>query len=357
MENVYSQLKMFHFRHALDALSGGRVSPPIHIRLKPINACNHKCFYCCYRNNDLYLGQLMNEKDMISREKMIEIVDDMADMGVRAVTFTGGGEPLIYPYIAETVRMLFEKKIKVAVLTNGSALKGEVGDLLAKGASWVRISIDATNGPMLAESRKTDEQEFDRIINNIKQFSSRKNPDCELGINFIITRLNAGHVYEFISLMKACGADHVKVSECVVGTTAEENNAYHKDHFDTVLNEVIRADRDLSGNGFRVINKFHDFEALYDKHYTWCPYICGFLNVIAADLNVYTCQDKAYTQSGLIGNLKNERLSELFRSDAYQKNALGINPSIVCDHHCVQHNKNLALLDYLTTDKKHLEFV
>lgn len=357
MENVYSQVKMFHFHDKLDSLQKTRISTPLHVRLKPINACNHKCFYCCYRSDNLYLGQLMKEKDMIPGDKMMEIVRDMAEMGVKAVTFTGGGEPLIYPHIAETARALLDHGIKVAVLTNGSALRGEVRDVLAKGASWVRISIDATNGPMLAESRKVPVTEFDRIIDNIREFSKAKRDDCELGINFIITKLNADSVYEFIRLMKESGANHVKVSECVVGTTAKENNDYHRGHFDKVLNEIIRADKDLSGNGFRVINKFHDFEDLYDKSYTWCPYICGFLNVIAADLNVYTCQDKAYTQTGLIGSLKNQRLKDVWLSKEYKQKALDINPSQICDHHCVQHNKNLALLDYLTTDEKHLEFV
>lgn len=357
MENVYSQAKMFHFHDKLDVLQHSRFATPVHVRLKPINACNHKCFYCCYRNDDLYLGQLMNERDMIPGDKMREIVDDLADMGVRAVTFTGGGEPLIYPHIVDTVGTLLDHRIKVAVLTNGSALKGEVMDVLAKGASWVRISIDATNGPMLSESRRVGVGEFDRIIGNIQAFSKAKHEDCELGINFIITRLNADSVYEFISLMKEKGANHVKVSECVVGTTARENNDYHKDHFDKVLKEIIRADKELSGNGFRVINKFHDFEDLYDKAYTWCPYICGFLNVIGADLNVYTCQDKAYTGTGLIGSLKNKRLKDLWMSDEFRQSVRGIDPSRVCDHHCVQHHKNLALLDYLTTDEKHLEFV
>jgi len=103
MENVYSQSKIFHFNEKMTDLKADKITPPVHVRLKPINACNHRCFYCCYRNEELYLGQKMNEKDMIPREKMREIVKDLSASGVKAVTFTGGGEPLIYPYICETV--------------------------------------------------------------------------------------------------------------------------------------------------------------------------------------------------------------------------------------------------------------
>lgn len=357
MENVYSQVKMFHFRERLDSLQRGEPVAPMHVRIKPINACNHNCFYCCYRSDDLYLGELLNEKDMIPQQKMQEIVEDMIDMGVKAVTFTGGGEPLIYPHFAASARRLLEGGVKVATLTNGSALSGEVAEVLAEGASWVRVSTDSVDGESIAESRDIKPEEFDKIIDNISSFSKIKNPDCELGVNFIITKLNAHKTYEFIKLMKESGADHVKVSECVVGTTASENNEYHAGYFDEVFSEIERANNDLTGDGFRVINKFHEMDDQYEKQYDFCPFVCGFLNVIAADQNVYTCQDKAYTKTGVLGSIKDRSLKEFWQSDEYRNAVLAVNPSKVCDHHCVQHGKNLALLDYLGTDRRHLEFV
>ena len=93
MQYVYSPLKMLHFHEKLRDLARGEVTPPVHVRLKPINACNHRCFYCCYRSENLFLSQRMREKDMIPREKMAEIVSDLAACGVKAVTFSGGGEP------------------------------------------------------------------------------------------------------------------------------------------------------------------------------------------------------------------------------------------------------------------------
>lgn len=357
MENVYSQVKMFHYRDRLDSLGRGEVSPPMHVRLKPINVCNHRCFYCCYRNDDLYLGELLNEKDMIPEIKMNEIVRDLIDMGVQAVTFTGGGEPLIYPHFAKTVRALLQGGVKVATLTNGSSLSGEVAEVLAEGASWVRVSTDSVDGESIAKSRDVKPEEFDKIIRNIGDFSKAKNADCELGVNFIITKLNFHKVFEFIKLMKDSGADHVKVSECVVGITAAENNAYHAPYFGEVLDEIERAASELSGQGFRVINKFHEMDDQYAKTYGTCPFVSGFLNVIAADQNVYTCQDKAYTKTGLLGSIKDRSLKDFWESEEYRRAVRAVNPSEVCDHHCVQHGKNQALLDYLGTDKRHLEFV
>jgi wyosine [tRNA(Phe)-imidazoG37] synthetase (radical SAM superfamily) len=35
---------------------------------------------------------------------MLEIIDDCIDMGVKAITFSRGGEPLIYPYIVDVLK-------------------------------------------------------------------------------------------------------------------------------------------------------------------------------------------------------------------------------------------------------------
>ncbi len=356
MENVYSQVKMFHFRDKLDALVEEQVTPPVHIRLKPTNRCNHRCFYCCYRNKDLFLNQLFSEDNSIPREKMQEIVKDIAAGGVGAVTFSGGGEPLIYQHIVETIEYLLQHGVKVATLTNGSALSGDTARVLAEGASWVRISIDGSDSESLKQSRGVSDNEFDKIVTNIESFAKIKHDQCELGINFIITQLNWRKTYEFLKLMRNKGVNHVKISECIVSTNGDENNSYHQEYFAHIQDEIAKATSDLNSDSFKIINKFHDFDDKFNKKYTWCPFT-NFLNVIGADLNVYTCQDKAYTHKGILGSLKNQSLQELWQSAEYRQALRSINPQQDCNHHCVSHGKNISLLDYLSTDKHHLEFV
>ena len=103
MKPVYSNLKFLRFKEQLDALKNGHMASPVHIRIKPINACNHDCWYCAYHVDELQLGKLMEMKDVIPRDKMMEIIDDLGEMGIKAVTFSGGGEPTIYPHLEESI--------------------------------------------------------------------------------------------------------------------------------------------------------------------------------------------------------------------------------------------------------------
>ena len=106
----YSQLKIFYHQETLSSLLNGQRCSPVYIRIKPTNRCNHNCSYCHYRNAYLNLNEY-NPYDEIPREKMMEIIEDMSDMGVKAVTFSGGGEPLLYPYIEEAMEKIVDHGI------------------------------------------------------------------------------------------------------------------------------------------------------------------------------------------------------------------------------------------------------
>ena len=76
MKDVYTKLKFLKFRQQLDALENGDLAPPVHVRIKPMNPCDHDCWYCAYHVDNLQLGNLMEYKDRLPREKMLEIVDE-----------------------------------------------------------------------------------------------------------------------------------------------------------------------------------------------------------------------------------------------------------------------------------------
>ena len=96
--NTYSDLKIFHHSDALDALARGEQRAPFYIRLKPTNVCNHHCAYCTYGSGGTtQKTENRNEidhRDSILWPKLQEILQDRGHMGVKAITFSGGGEPL-----------------------------------------------------------------------------------------------------------------------------------------------------------------------------------------------------------------------------------------------------------------------
>lgn len=353
---LYSKLKIFNYPEKLASLPGtaGPTLPPVHMRIKPTNICNHRCRYCAYRTDNLQLGQDMNGTATISWEKMDAIIDDLTEMGVAALTFSGGGEPFCYPHMTRTLKKLSGTQIAFAALTNGSRLNGEAAEIFSSHGTWVRISMDGWDSQSYAAYRNVGEDEFDRVMNNMAQFNRMDGP-CTLGVSIIVDTHNADHVFELIRRIHDTGVQSVKVSPCIVDNDGQRNNLYHRPIFDRVKEQISKAEDELATPRFEIFDAYHELDEKFSKPYTWCPFL-QILSIIGADLNVYACQDKAYNlETGRIGNIA-EMDFKTFWSNGRDK-FFAINPSRDCNHHCVANGKNKMILEYLDIDPEHGAFV
>jgi len=354
MATLYSNLKFLRYTGHLEAWREGRVVAPVHVRIKPMNHCNHSCWFCAYRADSLSLGEDIDLKDRIPDAKMFEIVEDLIAMEVKAVTFSGGGEPLLYRALPEVIDRLAAGGIRIGALTNGANLKGRMADAFAAHGTWIRVSIDGWDDESYARARSIGPDHFSRLLDNMAAFVARKSR-CVLGVSFIIDAHNYTHVYDVCALMKTVGVNHVKLSGVVVGNDITVNNSYHREISDEVTSQIGAALK-LNDDNFTVIDHYHELDELFVKSYKYCPFL-QFLTVIGADCSVYTCQDKAYTQSGRLGSIRDRRFRDFWFSPENRERLYALDPSVSCQHHCVAHAKNLALSQVLDLDPDHAVFV
>ena len=350
----YSYLKIFRHAGKLEAIRNNTVTPPVYIRIKPISTCNHHCSYCSYHDVDLKLRTRFNYKDKLSIEIMRALVEDILDMGVKAVTFSGGGEPLLYPHINEAMQTLSAGGVDLSIITNGQLLKDQSAQLLAQ-AKWVRVSMDSCDAEQYARIRDIPEAWFHDICENIKNFSRIKNPECELGVNFVVTPDNAGGVYAMIRFVKGLGADHIKLTAMV----AKDLDALHAPFKAQVIRDIQRAKDELEDKTFKIINKYEydfDMNTVTRRKYARCP-IQQIVTVVASDGKIYLCHDKAYTSSGELGDLNTQRFKEIWFSAAVRKRFLEFDAAQECRHHCVFDQRNLLINDYFDLDDNHINFI
>jgi MoaA/NifB/PqqE/SkfB family radical SAM enzyme len=326
----------------------------VHVRIKPTNVCNHGCYFCAYRSDAVSLGRDMQLRDRIGFDKMLEIAEDVIAMGVRAVTFSGGGEPLIYPRLAAIIDRLGEAGIGIGVLTNGSRLIGRTADALARHGTWLRVSIDGWDGPSYARYRKVEAGEFQRVLGNLEAFARRESP-CRIGASIIVDESNAGHVAELCRSLKRAGVSSIKISPCILADSGAANEAYHA-RIRPLVAAGIAAARALEDGNFAIADHYHPLDEGFDKPYHRCPF-ASLLTVIGADLTVYSCQDKAYTASGALGSIRERRFKEFWFAPETQKALAAIDPARSCRHHCVADQKNRLINEYLELDRDHVGFV
>jgi len=356
MKLLYSKMKIFHFKGKLDSLQSdsNTILAPLHIRIKPTNTCNHNCWYCAYRKEDIQLGKDMVQSDYIPREKMFELIDDFIGMDLKALTFSGGGEPLGYPYLLETLRKLSDTNIRLGCITNGSMLNGEIAEIFSQKGTWIRVSMDGWDSKSYAKYRRVSEDEFVKVMRNLENFKKLGGP-CYLGVVIVVDKNVVPHIYDAIKNLRNIGVDSVKISPCIISNDWRKNDDYHKPYLEAVKEQMNKALVDLSANNFEIFNSYHLQLGGFEKDYNWCPYI-QVKPVIGADLNVYCCQDKAYNlDEGVICSIKNRSFKEAWFSD--KSKFFKINPLTHCRHHCVGNGTNKMILEYLSIDENHVMFV
>lgn len=351
--SVYSDLKILHHTEKLADILNGKRTAPIYIRIKPTNICNQNCYYCGSKDENVPEERALDRKATIPWEKMQEILEDIVEMGVKAVTFSGGGEPLVYPYIESTLEYIKEKNIDYSIITNGQELEGRKAELLAD-AKWIRVSLESACAKTYANIRGV--HTFNRVIQNITDFTKIKSRECTVGINCVVTHDNYKEIYDLCKLIQETGANNIKFSPLRLDGDLGE---YHEKIYDRVVEQLKEAKKDFESENFKIIDKYKDDAGLsqnYQKPYHRCI-IQEVFTVIGADCKVYLCHQRAYTRNGDIGSLEKKRFKELWYDSKTIKKVRELDVCKECNFRCVFDERNILLNNLLNIDKNHINFI
>ncbi|MEK6935694.1 MAG: radical SAM protein [Nanoarchaeota archaeon] len=352
----YGELKIIWHPEKLEALLKGEISAPIAIRIKPTNKCDHRCFFCSYNPEAKnLLSEEINLNDEIPQEKMMEVLSDLGEMGVKAVTYSGGGEPLIYPHIIQTFKKTLDNKLDLSIITNGQRLSEERAELLTQ-AKWVRISADYCDISTFVQSRRITEKSFDKLKENIKKFAKIKNLECELGINFIVHHMNQDKVYEAANFFKDLGVNHIRYAPRWMEEGWEK---YHTSFKENVIEQIKKARQDLNDERFKVYDVYEkdlNNPKIIERPYSKCS-IMQIVPVIAADSAVYFCHDKAYTKNGRLGYIKEQSFKDLWFSKESKEKFKNFDAKVECKQHCVYDGKNSLIEEIINSHGNHVNFI
>ena len=266
MMNPYTPLKVYWHRDRLDAITRGEVPAPTQVQLIISDLCNQDCSFCAYRmsgnlSNELFGvaredGSVNNNPNrMIPYEKIVEILEDAAKMGVKAIQLTGGGEPTVHPKFEQVVEKCYELGLEVGLVTNGVKLTPKLIDLLAK-AVWVRVSVDASNVDSYMSIRRVPVMHYNRVWDNIKALAQRKKEtgsNLTIGVGFVVTKENYKEVVGAAGEARAAGADSFRISAVFQPDDEKYFESFHAEA--AKLCDVATV---LNTPTFQVVNMFGD---------------------------------------------------------------------------------------------------
>lgn len=290
----------------------------------------HNCNFCAYRaegytsNANFFTlnpdgTHNNNPKRLIPTAKVVEILNDCRTLGVKAIQFTGGGEPTVHPDHLSLINLALDQGFECGLVTNGVIQRPGIVETTSR-LSWVRYSMDAGTKETYTTLRKSSPEAFAKVWAHIEEVcrTVRDNSTGTLvGVGFVVTEENWKEVFKCAQLAKDVGAHNFRISAVFQSDDDKYFGEFYQECATLCRNTVTM----LEDENFKVFNMFGDrLDDLRQAHpdYEKCHYQ-QVTTYIGGDLNVYRCCNTSYNDLGLIGSIKERRFKDLWLSEEKRK--------------------------------------
>lgn len=353
--NPYSVTKAVCHGDRLAALKFGLHPVPVHLQLIPANLCNHHCSFCAYRMEGYTSCEKFDDGVIMGGSDAVQVLQGAAAAGVKAVQFTGGGEPTVHRDLHTLLVVARNLHLESALVTNGQLMRGEMmTDLLA--CSWIRISLDAGTEETYRRIRGVEPGVFRKVLANVRELVGRRNDSKSpvyIGLSFIVTSDNWQEIPLACEIASELGVDNLRFSALF----SNDDDG----HYDGFGDEAASLCRQVAGarlNGLLISDNFSDRRQDLKQgapDYDRCLYQ-HLTTYVGADLNVYRCCLLAYNERGKLGSLKGRTFLEFWNDPETIASLAGLNPRDCLRCQFNERNRSIkAIMDMIP--ERHGNFV
>lgn len=253
---------------------------PVSFEIDASNVCQNDCDFC------MFAFHIKKNRVHLSMETFTKALWDFHRSGVKSITFTGGGEPLMNPDIIDMINMAHDLKIKVGVVSNGIFLDKlqNIGNKL----EYVRVSLDCASPDTYYRTKHT--KYFNTIVDNVKQLVDSRSTD--VGLSFVITDENRDEIDQFYSLSKSIGVHYAQVKPELKPCDMEAQT------------------KDIDREKFFVTERYN-----IDGNSMVACKIAGLIGVLNATGKVYYCCIHRGKKAFMLGDINEKSLYELYAKE------------------------------------------
>lgn len=274
---------------------------PIYAEISPTDICNHNCIFCSF-------NYLQNRTNILSKDVMISLIDDFADMGVKAFMWGGEGEPLLNKYVPLITDYAKYKGIDIALTTNGVHIEDYMMDQLLRNLSWIKVSIDAGIKEDYYKIHRCNPDDFERVISNIKkmvEYRDSKNLDCTIGGQVLLLPENIDNIENLFKTFEDINIDYITIKPF---TASKYRLGFNSVDYTDMIDYI----KELSSKYRNIILRENTFSRLDDaRSYNKC-FALDFMSYIAATGDVYLCHNYLGDKEYIYGNIYKKSFRDIW---------------------------------------------
>lgn len=339
---------------------------PVHMTIGLTNYCNHQCPWCYINWNQAGRTSERSGAGDASRravnagDRLIDAVGEAVEIGLKAVTIVGDGEPTMHKKFVPYLKRLGEMGLDIGLFSNFSAKNPAVTEAIAEHCFFARCSLDAATAEVHRKSHGSDD--FDLVIENLRRLVALrgKNNRPIIGIQFVTNQWNYWQLPEAARFYRDLGVDYMTIKPAL----KNELNPAHPGN-EAPLEEVFalmkQAEEEASEN-FSVYAKYPQFREVLEhktndaRYYSKC-YATPISPYLDEDGSVEMCgnlKGRGFT----IGNINDTAFKVIWES-AQRRECIDRIDLHKCPAGCRLDPLNKVLWDAFHPDgnKKHPNFL
>jgi GTP 3',8-cyclase / cyclic pyranopterin monophosphate synthase len=194
-----------------------------YLRISLTDRCNYNCIYC----NPNKLSDSLSKMNLLSFEELLLVIEIFAgELEFKKFRFTGG-EPLvrrgIFKFFSDVGKLRDVYGFSTGITTNGSLLKGRVGELKNSGIDSLNISLDSLNKNKFLSITQKDEA--DRILSVIDEAIEKGYSPVKVNA-VIIKGINDNEILNFVDYFRDMNVNIRFIEFMPFGSNTWERNGF-----------------------------------------------------------------------------------------------------------------------------------
>ena len=351
------QAKVFaNSDRVMEFLESGNTSPVL-VEIDPSNACNHGCFFCI--SSYIHLPESKNletyDRSLMSRDMILSLCKDLVDINVRAINWTGGGEPTLNKHTKEAIEYVGKNSdIKMGMFTNGTLLdKWDMFETVVDHMTWVRFSVDSGGEELYNSIRRTkknnDWNKMNFNLNKLIEVNNSKGRPLDLGVGFVITPDTYKGILDFAKYFADFDIDYCQYKPEVVNREREDGIQREIDFWNNGVEPLLIEAKNILGekfqiNGYKLDDLKNDTE-FYGRSYKKCLG-SQIQPLVGADGHVYVCTNHRGYKQYSYGSLHEKSFIDIWNDIENRKKIMHQIEDVECFSNCTQlckpHESNKA---------------
>lgn len=299
---------LFHYGKVMEQIWKGNVKfNPVAIEIHPTAMCNHRCIHCSYKERN-------ENRVSLSKEVMDQLIESVINMGIRAVYFSGGGEPTLYPGLKDYIEKLYVNGVECAIITNGSCFEKmglvEIADKL----NYVAVSVPGIQMETFKMiTGTTNLEEVLSLPEKIRSVHGDKAPI--LGSRIVLTNKNYTYVDDFLQIIKERQFDYALFK---IVRDYEDNGQGLNRNEEEFLRSKIKSYHELDGN-FTNLQSIFDYKKMPEFINKCWVNQYGMIANVSTDGKVYPNIVEIDKEDFCIGDLYKESLEQMWNSRRHEE--------------------------------------